>query len=136
MRVGGNTGIIVYIKYMSDYGFAEQPPLSDKHQLKTEVKVIKNSKNHIILLKQDWLNRAKKEIGKCQRAGCESCNELTLDHIVPKELILQFGIDEERTYMPENYQLYCRRCNNFKGNRLDFVNPITKEILLKLVQSL
>ena len=121
---------------MSNYGFAEQPTLSDKSNLRSEVKQSKNSKNHIILLKQDWFNRAKKEIGKCQKIGCESTHELTLDHIVPKELIIQFGIDEERTYMPENYQLYCRRCNSFKGNRLDFVNPMTKEILLKLVNSL
>jgi len=88
----------------------------------------------IIALKQAWF-KTEVEAGK----GCERCGKttnLTLDHIVPVLILLQFGVDEKRTFMPENYQLLCRSCNVFKSDRLDFTLPVTKIILQELLNNL
>lgn len=96
----------------------------------------KTSRTHreTILLKQNWTNGAIERLGKCEKCG--RINGLTLDHIIPRELLLQMGIDEDRAYMPENYQLYCKICNTFKGRQLDFANPKTKILLLKYLDNL
>jgi 5-methylcytosine-specific restriction endonuclease McrA len=64
---------------------------------------------------------------------CSSIDNLTLDHIIPRDLLLQFGVDVDHEIVEENYQILCRRCNIFKANRLDFSNPKTKELLIKLL---
>lgn len=68
-------------------------------------------------------------------AWCKRCHKqdrLTLDHIVPISIVVMFGLARIETYGDiENLQVLCRGCNTFKGNRLDFANPKTKELLLK-----
>lgn len=91
----------------------------------------KLSKANILALKKLWLEQNGKECLKCQ-----SKENITLDHIIPVDIAKQFGIEEERSYMPENYQPLCKRCNMFKGNRLDFANKKTKEILIKLLEKI
>ena len=88
------------------------------------------TKKEVIILKQKWLS----EKTECER--CHRTKDLTLDHIIPKELVSQMGVDIEREYNPENYQCYCRVCNIFKGNRLDFANPKTKPMLMKYLNSI
>lgn len=100
-----------------------------KNQLSQKNKLDTLSKNNNIALKQAWL---KDQPQKCEKCG--RIENLTLDHIIPVEMINNLGIDEEKTFMPENYQIYCRICNQFKGKRLDFSNPKTKQILLKLLE--
>ena len=68
---------------------------------------------------------------KCRR--CDKTEHLTLDHIVPVWLISQLtGLMRSQCYDDtENLEILCRRCNLFKGGRLDFLNPKTKPLLLK-----
>lgn len=70
--------------------------------------------------------------------GCERCTTremLTLDHIIPLALLQEFGFPKELFFDVENYQLLCRRCNMYKSRRLDFVNPRTKPLLLKYIDT-
>jgi len=68
---------------------------------------------------------------KCQRNNLE---DLTLDHIIPRLILENFGVDTKREIIEGNYQVLCILCNNFKGHKLDFSLPKTKEILLKLLE--
>lgn len=70
---------------------------------------------------------------KCQMPECKNVTNLTLDHLVPKDILKQFGVDIEREIIEDNYWILCRRCNTFKGNKLYFINPKTKEILQRLL---
>jgi 5-methylcytosine-specific restriction endonuclease McrA len=74
-----------------------------------------------------------------QEASCRKCkrtDNLTLEHIIPKDILKTFGVDVDREIIEGNYTITCRICNSFKGNRLDFSIPETKQILLKLIQNL
>lgn len=84
-----------------------------------------------IKLEQDWFQQNNKCCNKCQRT-----EDLTIDHIVPEYLLEQFGVDVLRNYDPDNLQILCRRCNAFKGNRLDFTNLKTKLLLLKYLNQI
>jgi 5-methylcytosine-specific restriction endonuclease McrA len=64
---------------------------------------------------------------------CTKCGEtkmLTLDHIVPQSLLQDLGVFD---IIEDNYQILCRYCNHKKSNRLDMLNPKTKEILRKII---
>lgn len=76
---------------------------------------------------------AARDGAKCNR--CKREDTLTLDHIVPVWLITQLlGLLRSQAYDDvENLEILCRRCNAFKGGRLDFLNPKTKPLLLKYV---
>jgi len=102
-----------------------------KQELKEKNKLDSLSKNNLIALEKAWL---KDHHDKCE--NCDRTENLTLDHIVPVDILRQFGIDTEREFWEENYQTYCRACNQFKGNRLDFANPKTKVLLLKLIDKI
>lgn len=81
--------------------------------------------------KVSLLTALKKEIGKCER--CAGVENLTLDHIVPQQILELFGLEEYEMHQRFYVQLYCRKCNVFKGNRIDPVNPRTKEVFKKLL---
>lgn len=70
----------------------------------------------------------------CQCRKCNRTKELTLDHIVPKDILRQFGVDIDREAIEGNYQLLCRLCNVFKANRMDFSIPETRAILEQLIK--
>ena len=80
--------------------------------------------------KTELLESLKREIGKCEKCG--ETDRLTIDHVVPKQILEAFGLTEYEIMERELVQLYCQRCNNFKGDRLDISNPRTKEILDRL----
>lgn len=88
------------------------------------------SKNNVVLLEQQ-IRKELQQVCKCGRT-----ENLTLDHIVPIDILKQFGIEPEKEVVEGNYQILCRMCNIFKGNRLDFSNPRTKELLLKILNRL
>ena len=71
------------------------------------------------------------EGAKCSKCG--DTDNLTLDHVVPTQILMWFGITKEESVDRFYVQLYCKRCNQYKGNSLDTSNPRTKEILLKLL---
>jgi hypothetical protein len=62
--------------------------------------------------------------GKC--AHCGTKDDLTLDHILPVQLmyILNVKIPESR-----NFQVLCERCNKKKGNHLQTNHPETAKLL-------
>lgn len=70
----------------------------------------------------------------CKRCGTK--DNLTLDHIVPISYLENFGLDVFAMIDEENFEILCRRCNQFKGDRLDFSNPKTKPLLLKFVNQI
>lgn len=88
-----------------------------------------NTKAEFLKRRQYWWDEQMSRQAVCNR--CRRARELTLDHIVPQQILLMFGFDIERMWDEENYQVLCRFCNVFKGNRLDFNNPKTKPLLLK-----
>ena len=68
---------------------------------------------------------------KCSRCG--SKKKLTLDHIVPKSYLRDFGVNPEHEIIDGNYQLLCNLCNSYKSNKPDFTLPKTKEIIQQLL---
>ena len=108
-----------------------------KQELKEYLKVKKLetfTKNQVWTLEKKYLEYLIKTIGKCERCG--RIDRLTIDHIIPKLLLAQLGVDIEREFDEENLQLYCYACNQYKNYRLDFAIPKTKELLLKYINKL
>jgi 5-methylcytosine-specific restriction endonuclease McrA len=66
-------------------------------------------------------------------AQCGRTEYLTLDHIIPLQILRDLGIDVEKEVIDDNYQILCRICNNFKSNRIDIRIPKTKDILLRIL---
>lgn len=69
---------------------------------------------------------------KCVRCG--SHDNLTVDHIVPKSIMvnLLLGIKTENEIQFDddgNFQFLCERCNKIKSDWLELKNPRTYEIL-------
>lgn len=76
----------------------------------------------------EWQTKAK--TAQCEK--CHSTYRVTVDHIIPIDLIRQLGID---TYeCEENFQFLCQLCNTSKSNRLDHLNPKTVPLLKKYIE--
>lgn len=85
-----------------------------------------------------YLEARKKEIIKERGSKCEKCGRteergvaLTVDHIVPINILHQMGFSKNETFDEENFAVLCTICNNLKGEKLDFSDHRTKEQLLK-----
>lgn len=87
----------------------------------------KSSRKKTMALDKMWLDEQIKAGKKCER--CESDKDLTVDHIIPEALLILLGFEPYLSYVPQNYGVLCRRCNQFKGNRVDYANPKTKPLL-------
>ena len=74
-------------------------------------------------------------IAEHKKCKCGSDKNLSLDHIIPLDILRSF-MDVKREMLEGNYQLLCYRCNIFKANKLDFSNPETKKLLLDLIEKL
>ena len=85
---------------------------------------------------RETLQKLIKERGnKCNVCGSEGGIEhhqdkLTLDHIIPKKMLLDMGLDEFYDD-EENLDIACSKCNGRKGSQLDFSNPKTIALLEK-----
>jgi len=99
-----------------------------KKELKEKDLLDRLTKKNCVLLKQAWL---KDQEQKC--VNCGATDNLTIDHIVPVDIISQF-VEEAKTFNEKWYQVLCYRCNKFKANKLDLANPKTKEILTDLLK--
>ena len=101
-------------------------------ELKREIEEKGRNENHskslVTLLQSAFV----KDHAKCDK--CENTKNLTYDHIIPVNILRTFNIDPQREFWEENGQCYCYACNQLKGGQLDFSNPKTKELLLKLLQ--
>lgn len=76
--------------------------------------------------------RSEEHNHKCARCGTNK--NLTIDHIIPKAILLAFNLFEEVFDDDENFQILCRACNAWKANRLDIMNKKTKPLLEKYVK--
>lgn len=70
-----------------------------------------------------------KQTGKCKKCG--SNFNLTIDHIIPIDILFLMGFTKEQTFDEDNFEVLCGKCNANKGNRLDFSNSKTRELLIK-----
>lgn len=95
-----------------------------------EQEIIKITKRKVFALERAYIEI----VAKCERCG--RTEWLTYDHLVPRELLMQLGVEVETEYDPENSQCLCRVCNQYKSHRLDFTNPKTKQVLLKYLNRL
>lgn len=74
-------------------------------------------------------------IGKCEKCQTNTF-PLTLDHIIPRSILADFGINPT-TYTDErNFRLLCQLCNSLKSHHLDFTDPRTKILLEEFLQNL
>ncbi len=110
----------------------------DYGALKKEIKDMTNKevlskKNREILERQIFI-KLKEENNKCEK--CWRTDNLNLDHIVPKDILKMFGMDTEREILDGNYRIMCRPCNSFKGNKLDFADKRTKDLLTELIKKI
>lgn len=90
------------------------------------------SKNQVVVLEQKIFNELKSGDGLCRKCGYNV--RLTLDHIIPKQLLRAFHIDPEYETLDNNYQLLCSICNHRKSGMLDFSIPETKKLLIELLK--
>lgn len=91
-------------------------------------------KSSVIRLKALYLESKRQEGAVCEKCGRK--DNLTLDHIIPLEMLMSFGMNYEQQYAEENLRILCRTCNHFKGRQFDFSTPKTKELLLKYLEKL
>lgn len=70
---------------------------------------------------------------------CEGCGRtdlpLTLDHIIPKALLMDFGINAYFEPDERNCRLLCQRCNSMKAHHLDLTDYRTKALLMELLKA-
>jgi len=92
-------------------------------------------------IKGRWHRETLQKLIKERSNYCSSCNangddelvKLTLDHIVPKKMLLDMGLDEFYDD-EENLEILCSACNGRKGSQLDFSNPKTIVMLEKYMK--
>jgi hypothetical protein len=65
--------------------------------------------------------------GKC--VYCNATENLTIDHIIPQSLTRILGVDRDK----DNLQVLCYDCNNRKGDSLKSNDPVTVEILDRMI---
>lgn len=79
------------------------------------------------------LEERKKEI-IAEKGSCEKCKgrfNLTIDHIIPLDILKMMGFTIKETFDEDNFQVLCGKCNALKASRLDFSNNKTKRLLIK-----
>lgn len=93
---------------------------ADEMELTTKVKKLKGRWHRETLRK--LIKERGNHCSSCQVSGDDS--KLTLDHIIPKTMLMDMGLDE--FYDDEsNLEILCVKCNSRKGSQLDFNNPKT-----------
>ena len=92
------------------------------------------SRKQVGVLEKAIFKDLKEKNAQCVK--CKRKHRLTLDHIIPKEMLKSFGIEPREEILEGNYQLLCEPCNMFKSGRLDFSVPETKKLLMKLIKEL
>lgn len=88
-----------------------------------------------ILLHKNWLKEQKAAGAVCAKCGDDGSKfYLTIDHIIPKFILQQLGVNLKVHFDPYNLQVLCKRCNIIKGCRLDIHNELTKPLLLRYIK--
>ena len=92
----------------------------------------------ITKLKGRWHRETLQKLIKVRSNHCQTCNvsgdkeKLTLDHIIPKKILLDMGLEDYYTD-ESNLQILCARCNGSKASQLDFSHPKTIVLLEKYI---
>jgi 5-methylcytosine-specific restriction endonuclease McrA len=76
----------------------------------------------------EWRIRAQSGEVRC---SCGMDRNLTVDHIIPQQILFALGLFEEIYEDEENFEILCKLCNAQKGNKLDPKNPKTYSLLRK-----
>lgn len=83
------------------------------------------------------LNIYKKQLqrrgGQCQHSKCATTLNLTVDHIIPRQLLKCLGMEHFAETDEENFQVMCKKHNTEKANQLDYTNPRTLPLLKKYI---
>jgi len=86
-----------------------------------------------------WNRETLRKMIKERGDHCSTCNvdgsktKLTIDHTIPKQMLLDMGLDE--FYEDEsNLEILCHECNVRKAAQLDFSNPKTIVQLEKYIK--
>ena len=79
------------------------------------------------------MRRWKKERTDLKCEKCGMTEQLTFDHIVPKMFLHSFGLTKEQMFEDWLLKILCRPCNVAKKSALDFTDPRTKQIFLRLL---
>jgi len=85
-----------------------------------------------------WANETLNKLTKKRGDTCAICKlpgtekKLTLDHIIPKRMLLDMGL-EEFFDDEDNLDVLCYECNSRKGSQLDFSNSKTVPLLEKYI---
>lgn len=89
-------------------------------------------------VKGRWHRETLQKLIKERGDQCSYCQvdgnkeKLTLDHIIPKKMLLDMGLDD--FYDDEdNLEILCSKCNSYKGSQLDFSNAKTIVLLQKYI---
>lgn len=105
-----------------------QPIMERAKQMNVTLKVKK--------FKGQWHRDTLAKLLKQRGEECSYCDvhgdaeKLTLDHIIPKKVLLDMGLEDY--YEDENnLEILCTRCNSRKASNLDFNNPKTIVLLEK-----
>ena len=78
-----------------------------------------------------------KEMIASGRDKCEKCGRLdmlTIDHIIPYSLLMQFGLATEETYHDKYVTVLCRICNAYKADKIDMNDRRVKPLLEELIK--
>ena len=102
-----------------------------KRELKQKGRLDVLNKKNKIALEQAWFRDRAIQCSKCRRM-----ENLTIDHIIPRDILEDMGIDTARVFDEDNLQVLCAVCNKFKAHKLDFSTPSTKLLLLKYIDKL
>lgn len=101
--------------------------------LKSELEVESRYRSRVfkeyLFWKAHEAKRMKAEIGCCEK--CQRTDNLTVDHIIPQDVLRMMGIDPEAERDTRNFRLLCKICNGQKANRLDFTDHRTKALLIE-----
>lgn len=89
------------------------------------------TKKQKLAVEMEWMIEQREKRSLCSKCGASY--PLTIDHILPKIMLLQLGLDEERHIDSDNLEVLCRACNQLKGDRLDFSNKKTIPLLKKYI---
>lgn len=80
-----------------------------------------------------YKKRLQRNGGQCQHPRCTTTLNLTVDHIIPRQLLKCFGMEHFADTDEDNFQVMCKKHNVEKANQLDYTNPKTLPLLKKYV---
>lgn len=79
-----------------------------------------------------WQRKSSESEAVCSR--CQRTYYLTVDHIIPVNILYALNLVAEVYDWEENYEIICGACNKLKGGNLDVSNPKTYPLLEEAIR--